>query len=116
LRFWEIKPALLDGICRELASLLGLGAAAAGARRLLVRDGDQAPRPIEPREVGGALRAARIPFAYYRQEKVFDTVEAREVLDVLGALAEPDDRTARYRAFITPFFGLTLPDLAACDD
>jgi exodeoxyribonuclease V beta subunit len=43
-------------------------------------------------------------------------MEAREVLDLLRAIADPEDRTARARAFITAFFGLGLPDLAACDE
>ena len=66
--------------------------------------------------MGDVLRAARVPFAYFKQEKLFQTIEAREVLDLLRAIADPDDDTARARAFITPFFGLGLVDLAACDD
>ena len=66
--------------------------------------------------MGDALRAVGVPHAFYKQEKLFDTIEAREVLDLLRAIADPDDVTARGRAFITPFFGLSLTDLAACDD
>ena len=123
LRLWEIKPALLERIAREIGDLLS----PAGALSLRAPDGRAArigPRDIfvltrtvrESREVGEALRARRIPFAFFKQEKLFETVEAREVLDLLRALAEPDDRSARFRAFITPFFGLSLLDLAACDD
>jgi exodeoxyribonuclease V beta subunit len=123
LRFWEIKPALLDRMAREIAALLG-----PGDGRLFIRRGEvTAPlrageifvltRTVrESREVGEALRAARIPFSYFKQEKLFDTVEASEVLDLLRALADPDDRTARLRVWITAFFGLTLTDLAACDE
>lgn len=122
LNFQEIKPALLDRITGEIEHLL------TGEGRLALRDGDTAAplgardifvltRTIrESREVGDALRARRIPFAYFKQEKLFDTVEADAALDLLRALAEPDDRSARFRAFITGFFGLTLLDLAACDD
>jgi exodeoxyribonuclease V beta subunit len=70
----------------------------------------------ESREIGEVLRAAQIPFAFFKQERLFETVEAREVLDLLRAIVDPDDRTARARAFITPFFGLSLTDLAACED
>ena len=123
LRLWEIKPALLERIAREIGDLLS----PAGALSLRAPDGRSArigPRDIfvltrtvrESREVGEALRARRIPFAYFKQEKLFETVEARAVLDLLRALAEPDDRSARFRAFITPFFGLSLLDLSACDD
>ena len=124
LNFYEIKPALLDGITREIERLLS------DEGRLGLREGDgRTATPLgardifvltrtvrESREVGEALRARRIPFAYFKQEKLFDTVEADAVLDLLRALAEPDDRSARFRAFITGFFGLTLLDLAACDD
>ena len=123
LRLWEIKPGLLDRIATEIEGLLS------PAGRLTLRRPDGRAAPIgardifvltrtvrESREVGEALRARRIPFAYFKQEKLFDTVEARAVLDLLRALADPGDRSARFRAFITPFFGLTLLDLAACDD
>ena len=122
LNFQEIKPALLDRITREIQHLVTDGG------QLSLRDGDTATplgardifvltRTIrESREVGEALRARRIPFAYFKQEKLFDTVEADAVLDLLRALAEPDDRSARFRAFITGFFGLTLLDLAGCDE
>ena len=142
LRFWEIKPALLDRIGGEIAGLLAPGSQdqpgidqqapeddRAGRRRLFLRrpDGQCAAigaRDIfvltrtlrESREVGEALRARRIPFAYFKQERLFETIEAQAVLDLLRALAEPQDHSARLRAFITPFFGLTLLDLAACDD
>ena len=125
LNFFEIKPALLDRTAREIERLLS------DEGRLYLRDGDgrDAATPLgardifvltrtvrESREVGEALRARRIPFAYFKQEKLFDTVEAEAVLDLLRALAEPDDCSARFRAFITGFFGLTLLDLAACDE
>ena len=49
----------------------------------------------ESREVGEALRAVGVPFAFFKQEKLFDTVEARDLLDLLRAIADPDDVTAR---------------------
>jgi exodeoxyribonuclease V beta subunit len=123
LRLWEIKPALLDRMNAEIAALLS------DSGRLFVQRAGAAPAPIgardifvltrtmrESREVGEALAARRIPFAYFKQERLFETVEARAILDLLRALADPEDRSARFRAFITPFFGLTLLDLAACDD
>jgi exodeoxyribonuclease V beta subunit len=124
LPLWQIKPALLGAMAGEIGRLLaqptrlflrqrpGQPAVPIGARDIYVLT-----RTIrESREIGEALRAARIPFAYFKQEKLFDTLEAREVRDLLRALADPDDRTARLRAWITGFFGLTLPELAACDD
>ena len=125
---YQVKGALLPRITQEIRSLLGgptalrFGAATSGAapaRLQPLRPGDVyvlTRTTRESREVGDALREAGVPFAYFKQEKLFATVEAREVLDVLRAIAEPEDATARGRAFITPFFGLGLVDLAACDD
>ncbi|MFH0902767.1 MAG: UvrD-helicase domain-containing protein [Pseudomonadota bacterium] len=70
----------------------------------------------EGRIVGRALRSAGVPCAFYRQDGLFQTVEAADLRDLLGALASPDDRAARFRAWLTPFFGLTLEDLAGCRD
>ena len=40
--------------------------------------------------------------------------ESRE--DLLQAIADPRDRSKRFRAWLTPFFGLSLSDLKACKD
>lgn len=116
---WQVKEALAGRIAEEVRAIVGRLVVRDGAetRRLRERDIFVLTRTIrESQEVGEALRSAGIPFAFFKQERLFETVEASQVLDLLGAIADPDDRTARARAFITPFFGLTLPDLAACDD
>jgi exodeoxyribonuclease V beta subunit len=119
---WQVKQALLRAMVGELRAMLS-------PDRALALRGRQGWRPLGPadvyvltrtiresREVGDALRAARIPFSFFKQERLFATVEAREVLDLLRAIADPDDAGARARAFITAFFGLSLPDLASCED
>ena len=121
---WQIKQALRARMVEEIRALLdpdggrGLRLGAPGAEAAIgARDIYVLTRTTrESREVGDALGAAGIPFAYFKQEHLFDTKEAREVLDVLRAIADPEDHTARARAWITPFFGLSLPDLAACED
>jgi exodeoxyribonuclease V beta subunit len=117
---WQVKRVLQARMVAELQALLGGSLSfgdASGARPLRAGDVFILTRTVrESREIGEVLRAARIPFAFYKQERLFQTVEAREVLDLLRAIAEPEDRSARARAFITPFFGLSLPELAACDD
>jgi exodeoxyribonuclease V beta subunit len=65
----------------------------------------------ECREIGEALRAAGIPFAFYKQDDLFQTSQAKDVLDLMRAIAEPDDNTLRVCAFLTPFFALDLADL-----
>lgn len=119
---WQVKRALMGAIVAEIRSVID------PARPLFLRGG-RSERPLGPGdvfvltrtnreslEVGTGLRAAGIPFAFYKQDGLYQTVEAGEVLDLLRAVLEPRDRTARDRAWITPFFDLALPDLAACDD
>ncbi len=60
-----------------------------------------------------ALREAGVPFAFYKQDGLFQTSEARDVEDLLFALADPEDRGRRLRAWMTPFFGLRLGELSA---
>jgi exodeoxyribonuclease V beta subunit len=62
----------------------------------------------EGRAMGAALRRAGIAHAYYKEEGLFQTDEARDLLAVLSAIAEPDDRACRLAAWLTPFFGLSL--------
>jgi exodeoxyribonuclease V beta subunit len=112
---WQVKRSLLARIATEIARQVRGEGEGGGGRRpgdifVLCRT------TRECREVGDALRAVGVPHAFYKQERLFATIEAREVLDLLRAIADPDDVTARGRAFITPFFGLSLTDLAACDD
>ena len=66
----------------------------------------------ECREIGEALRAAGLHFAFYKEDELFQTSQAADVLDLLRAIAEPEDHTLRARALLTPFFALDLADLA----
>lgn len=65
----------------------------------------------ESNDVAAILRQAGLPCAIYKQEGLFQTREAREVLDLLAGIAEPRDRSARFHAWNTRFFGVTLSDL-----
>jgi exodeoxyribonuclease V beta subunit len=66
-------------------------------------------------EIGETLRAAGLPFAFYKKDNLFQTAQAAEVLDLLRAIAEPEDHTLRARALLTAFFALDLADLANRD-
>ncbi len=70
----------------------------------------------ESAEAGGYLREAGVPFAFYKQEGLFQTPEAYYVLDVLRAVAEPHIRSHRLKAWVSPFFGVPLRDLALIHD
>jgi exodeoxyribonuclease V beta subunit len=65
----------------------------------------------ECREVGDSLADAGIPHAFFRQDKLFATSEAADILDLLRALTDPLDPRLRARALLTKFFALDLPDL-----
>jgi exodeoxyribonuclease V beta subunit len=62
----------------------------------------------EGRVVGTALRAAGIPHAFFKEEGLFQTDEAREIRTLLAAIDDPQDRARRLGAWLTPFFGLPL--------
>ena len=119
-----LLPPLAAGIAGEIRALLD---PAAGLR--FDEGKGEAPRPLfardvfvltrsidEGREIGAVLREAGIPHAFFKQDGLFQTDEAGHLLDVLAALAAPDDRSARIRAWLTPLFGLRLEELPAARD
>ncbi len=69
------------------------------------------------RTVGGFLRAAGVPFAYYRLDGLFEkTDEAKDVLAILRALEDLNDRSRRRRAWMSPFFALKFREIATIAD
>ncbi|MBA2661520.1 MAG: UvrD-helicase domain-containing protein [Bradymonadaceae bacterium] len=79
------------------------------------------PRPIQPRDiyvlahkrkegaiVGEYLRAAGVPCAFYKQDGLFQTSEARDIADLLAAVDALYDRAKRLQAWVTPFFDVPL--------
>ncbi|MHB8381021.1 MAG: UvrD-helicase domain-containing protein, partial [Candidatus Binataceae bacterium] len=58
------------------------------------------------------LRAQGIPYAFYKRDGLFQTDEARDVLDLLRALAAPNSRSHRLKAWATPFFAVPMRELA----
>lgn len=125
-----------------LLEVPGTGLAAPGVRRLIGRalarevrrvlDGSLlfgergGEERIEPSEVfvltrsgpeaveaAGYLEAEGIVPGLVRSEGLFASVEAGEVRSLLLALDDPDDRALRGRLLLSPFFGLSLDDLAA---
>ncbi len=88
-----------------------------------------AARKVEPRdvmvltrtrwesdEIGGYLREAGVPFAFYKREGLFQSNEAGDILDVLRAVEDPGDRSRRLKAWVTPFFAVPFRELAAIGD
>jgi exodeoxyribonuclease V beta subunit len=68
----------------------------------------------EAHEIGAVLREAGIAHAFYRQEGLFTSPEALHLRDVLAAVVEPSRLENRFRAWLTPFFGVALADLGRC--
>jgi exodeoxyribonuclease V beta subunit len=62
----------------------------------------------EGRTIGAALGAAGVPHAFYKQDGLFQTDEAKEIRTLLLAIERPGDRARRLAAWLTPFFGLQL--------
>jgi len=67
----------------------------------------------EATAVAAALGARAVPAVLYNQEGLYASREAEQVRDLLRAIADPRDPAKRLRAWLTPFFGLTLADLPA---
>jgi exodeoxyribonuclease V beta subunit len=110
---------LADRIAREAARLL-----ASDAPLRLFEEGKT--RPLAARDlfvlvsdrfrgriVAEALRKQGLS-CVLRDAGLFEAPEARDLRAVLGAIDAPGDRGQLGRAFLTPFFGLTLDELAAC--
>ncbi len=67
----------------------------------------------ESQSVADALAARGIPAVLAVQEGLYETDEARQVRDLLRAIADPHDPAKRLRAWLTPFFALSLAELPA---
>ncbi len=68
------------------------------------------------RKIGGYLGEAGVPFAFYKLDGLFQSNEAKDVLDVLRALEDLNDRARRRRAWMTPFFALNYREIATIND
>ncbi|HEX3345846.1 MAG TPA: UvrD-helicase domain-containing protein, partial [Polyangiaceae bacterium] len=111
-------PALAARIAREIRALtdparpwkLGEDAVALHDVFVLTRTG------LEGRVVGAALRAAGVPHAFFKEEGLFQTDEAREIRTLLLAIEDPGDRARRLAAWLTPFFALPLEEVERARD
>ncbi|MBK8171015.1 MAG: UvrD-helicase domain-containing protein [Sandaracinaceae bacterium] len=62
--------------------------------------------------VGRTLRERGIPYAFFKDDGLFQTEEARDLFDLFSAIARPNDRGCVSRVLLTPFFGFSLDDVA----
>ncbi len=121
---------------RRMREAIGLGIAHA-IRRIIeepdhaikICDEGKTPRKITARdvyvltrtnrdsvEIAKYLRQAGVPFAFYKQDGLFQTREASYVLDVLRGIDEPGRRSNRLKAWASPFFAVDYADLARLED
>ena len=70
----------------------------------------------EGRTVAVALRAAGVPYAFYKEDGLFQSDEAKEIRALLLAIDDPDDRARRMSAWLTPFFALPLSEVELARD
>ncbi|MBN8616912.1 MAG: UvrD-helicase domain-containing protein [Deltaproteobacteria bacterium] len=119
LRLPLIRRALADAIAKEIRALTGEGLrlrddARGDARPVKLSDVFVLTRSaVEGRDVAEALRRHAVPHAFFKQDGLFRTREASDVLDVLRALADRHDRDLATRALLGPFFGVPLGELPA---
>jgi len=114
------RAAIGRAIARELRRIL-----VEGDGKILIRETGQKDRIVKPSdvfiltrtrfesvEVGGFLRDAGVPFAFYKQDGLYETREARDILDVLRAIEEPDSQSRRLKAWASPVFAVKFEDLS----
>jgi exodeoxyribonuclease V beta subunit len=109
-----VREGLAQAVAGEIVDLLAGAEPLPGAEPLRGSDIFVLTRTwIEAKAVAGALGARGVPAVIYNQEGLYASPEARQVRDLLRAVADPRDPAKRLRAWLTPFFGLSLADLPA---
>jgi exodeoxyribonuclease V beta subunit len=103
-----VREALARSIAEEIQGLL-TRPSAPPARQVFVLTRTWK----EARTIEAALTARGVPALIHNQENLHGRPEAAHVRDLLRAIADPRDPTRRLRAWLTPFFGLSLADLPA---
>jgi exodeoxyribonuclease V beta subunit len=120
LRADLVRTTLAARIAEEISRLLSSGTQILGdgeARELAASDIHVLCRSrSDELVIGDALAAAGVPHAFYKQDGLFQTSAAREVWVMLRAIEDPDDRSRRLDAWLTPFFAVPLERLEECRD
>ena len=117
----RIRNQIAIGIASYFRSLIDSGPAFDSGKK------EDPPRPLhagdlmvltysgnEAKLIAKALREASLPFTFFKADGLFQSREALELQDLLGAILRPDDPDARGKALLTRFFGLGLPEAEAC--
>lgn len=67
-------------------------------------------------EVARSLRERGVPHAFYKQDGLFQTREAKDVRNLLAAIADPLDQSRRLYAWQSPFFAVPIEELPRLRD
>lgn len=124
--YWKaptVKQAIAEAYALEIKQLLD-----DAQQALQVKQGDQF-RPLRPREIcvlfrskaeglllADHLKQHRVPFAFYKLQGLFTTLEAQQFYDLLRAIERPNERPLVYKALLTDFFNATLTELQQLRD
>ena len=109
----------MTAIASEVRSLLATAElrTSDGTRALLASDIFVLTRTTQEAVAAArALRTEGLPYAFYKQDGLFQTREAHDVRDLLAAIDDPHDRGRRVRAWLSPFFGISLDEAPRCLD
>ena len=82
----------------------------AGDIYVLTRTNEEAHR------IGEELDKRGVAHQFYRERGLFQTPEARDILELLRAIADPWDGSSRRRAYLTPFFAVPMGRVLSFDD
>ncbi len=112
-----LLPPVAQFIAEEVERLL--------ASNMVLTGGKTEPRALRASDIfvltrdraDGLLVAEQfaqrgIPHAFYKRDGLFKTEEVSDLLDVLEAVQTPDDSQRRSKAWLTPFFGLSLDEVS----
>jgi exodeoxyribonuclease V beta subunit len=116
-RAGRVRETMRNTIVRSIAELVQAGSGGPPAEAVDLAEIFVLTRSnAESLEIAEALRAAGIANALYKPDHLFATVEAHHIRTLIAAIANPADRVARFQAWLTPFFGITLDELARNPD
>jgi len=127
-RRYKFSRRMREAIGARIAQAIGQ-IIAESDHAIEICDDGQAPRKVTAKnvyvltrtnrdsaEIAKYLRQAGVPFAFYKQDGLFQTREAAYILDLLRGIDEPGRRSNRLKAWASPFFAVEYGDLPRLDD
>jgi exodeoxyribonuclease V beta subunit len=122
----DVWSALGPHIAKEIRGLLaatpaplrfGGGRKHAEPTRLRARDiFVLTSRASEGYRIADALRREHVPYAFFKQDGLFQTDEAFELATLFACLADPVNRSKRRKVWLSRFYEIAIEDVARCDE